>query len=49
MPKAYRMLAMVMILVNKKKRFFLCDDSSDAAGGDAVMLEGRESRFGRFR
>src|SRR6267143_1259593 len=46
--EVYRMLAVVMILMNKEKRVFLRDDFSDAAGGDAVMLQGGESRFSGF-
>src|SRR5216684_4681333 len=45
--EVYRMLA-IMILMNKEKRVFLHDDFSDAAGGDAVMLQGGESRFSGF-
>src|SRR6266850_1128978 len=46
--EVYRMLAIRMILMNKEKRVFLRDDFSDAAGGDAVMLQGGESRFSGF-
>ena len=42
------MLAIIMILVNKEKRVFLRDDFSDAAGGDAVMLQSGERRFSGY-
>src|SRR6267142_5665936 len=46
--EVYRMLAVVMILMNKEKRVLFRDDFSDAARGDAVMLHGGESRFSGF-
>src|ERR1700674_806058 len=39
------MLAILMILMNKEKGVFLRDNFSDAARGDAVMLQGGERRF----
>src|SRR5882762_855125 len=47
--KVYWMLVMVMMLMNKEKGVFLRDNFSDAAGGNAVMLESGERRFGGFR
>jgi hypothetical protein len=44
----YWMAEIFMILANEEKRVFLCEDDSDAAGGDAVMLQRGDCGVGGF-
>jgi len=46
--EVYRMLAIVMMLMNKRRGCFFATTFPMRRGGDAVMLQGGESRFSGF-